>query len=74
MTTFVARRWAVGSLAAFAALAMAPGVQAQAVKTVGVTAIVDHPALDAVRKGVQDELKSLGWEEGKNLKLSYQSA
>ncbi|MBH1966034.1 MAG: ABC transporter substrate-binding protein [Comamonadaceae bacterium] len=74
MTTFVARRWAVGTLAALAALAMAPGVQAQAVKTVGVTAIVDHPALDAVRKGVQDELKSLGWEEGKNLKLSYQSA
>ena len=43
-------------------------------KTVGITAYVDHPALDAVRKGVEDELKALGWEDGKNLKLQYQSA
>ncbi|WP_051236028.1 ABC transporter substrate-binding protein [Ottowia thiooxydans] len=74
MTNFFARRFAVGTIAAVAALLLAPGVQAQAMKTVGVTAIVDHPALDAARKGVQDELKALGWEEGKNLKLSYQSA
>ena len=43
-------------------------------KTVGITAYVDHPALDAVRKGVEDELKALGWEDGKNLKVQYQSA
>ena len=39
-----------------------------------VTAIVDHPALDAVRKGVEDELKAQGWQAGKNLKYQYQSA
>ncbi|MBY4596339.1 ABC transporter substrate-binding protein [Ottowia caeni] len=74
MTHFAVRRLVLGSVAAIAALTAASGVHAQNVKTVGVTAIVDHPALDSVRKGVQDELKALGWEEGKNLQLSYQSA
>ncbi len=74
MTHFAVRRLVLASVAAIAALTAASGVHAQGVKTVGVTAIVDHPALDSVRKGVQDELKALGWEEGKNLQLSYQSA
>ena len=41
---------------------------------VAVTAIVDHPALDAARKGVSDELADAGYVVGKNLKLEYQSA
>lgn len=41
---------------------------------VAVTAIVDHPALDAARKGVSDELAEAGYVVGKNLKLEYQSA
>lgn len=41
---------------------------------VAVTAIVDHPALDAARKGVTDELADAGYVVGKNLKLEYQSA
>lgn len=44
------------------------------VKTVEVTAIVEHAALDAVRDGVKDQLKADGFEEGKNLKFAYQSA
>ncbi len=44
------------------------------VKSVAVTAIVEHPALDAVRDGVKDALKAAGYEEGKNLKWQYQSA
>jgi putative ABC transport system substrate-binding protein len=43
-------------------------------KTVAVTAIVEHPALDAVRDGVKEELKASGYEAGKNLKFEYQSA
>lgn len=43
-------------------------------KSVAVTAIVEHPALDAVRDGVQDALKQAGYEPGKNLKWQYQSA
>ena len=43
-------------------------------KSVAVTAIVEHPALDAVRDGVQAALKDAGYEAGKNLKWQYQSA
>lgn len=43
-------------------------------KTVAITAIVDHPALDAVRQGVTEELAAQGYEQGKNLTINYQSA
>jgi putative ABC transport system substrate-binding protein len=41
---------------------------------VAVTAIVEHPALDACRDGIRDELKANGYEDGKNFKFSYESA
>ncbi|MFD1244507.1 ABC transporter substrate-binding protein [Paralysiella testudinis] len=44
------------------------------VKTVAITAIVEHPALDAVRKGVIEELAAQGYKEGENLKIDFQSA
>ncbi len=43
-------------------------------KTVAITAIVEHPALDAVRKGVIEELAAQGYKEGENLKIDFQSA
>ena len=43
-------------------------------RTVAVTAIVEHPALDAVRDGIKDELKARGFESGKNFKFAYYSA
>ncbi|GAB3630362.1 ABC transporter substrate-binding protein [Pandoraea terrae] len=43
-------------------------------KSVSVLAIVEHPALDAIRDGARDELKAEGFEAGKNLKWEYQSA
>ncbi|CAM3498345.1 ABC transporter substrate-binding protein [Bordetella sputigena] len=43
-------------------------------KSVAVMAIVEHPALDAVRDGVKDALKAKGYDAGKNLKWQYQSA
>ena len=68
-------RLLMGGMAVAAAALLAPMAQAQtATKSVAVTAIVDHPALDAVRKGVEDELKEQGWQAGKNLKYQYQSA
>ena len=42
--------------------------------TVAVTAIVEHPALDATRDGVRDELAAQGWKAGENLRFDYQSA
>lgn len=43
-------------------------------KSLAITAIVEHPALDAVRKGVLEELASEGYKEGQNLKVNFQSA
>ncbi len=43
-------------------------------KTLKITAIVEHPALDAVRKGIKDELAEQGYEAGKNLSWEFQSA
>jgi putative ABC transport system substrate-binding protein len=51
-----------------------PAQAAPASKHVAVTQIVEHPALDAVRKGVKDVLSEAGWTEGDNLKWDYQSA
>ncbi|WP_454692539.1 ABC transporter substrate-binding protein [Achromobacter aloeverae] len=43
-------------------------------KSVAVIAIVDHPALDAVRDGVREALKAAGYDPAKNLKWQFQSA
>ena len=61
-----------GAMAAAMALFVTPA-QAQQ-KSVAVTAIVEHPALDSIRDGVKDALKQAGFEAGKNLKWQYQSA
>jgi putative ABC transport system substrate-binding protein len=42
--------------------------------TVAVTAIVQHPALDAARDGIQEELAAEGFKDGDNIKFVYQSA
>ncbi|MEJ5020655.1 ABC transporter substrate-binding protein [Ochrobactrum vermis] len=60
-------------LALLAATAIATSAQAKDV-TVAVTAIVEHPALDAARDGVKDALAEAGYKEGENLKFVYQSA
>ena len=42
--------------------------------TVGVTAIVEHPALDAARDGVKDALAEAGFNHGVEIDFIYQSA
>jgi putative ABC transport system substrate-binding protein len=42
--------------------------------TVAVTAIVEHPALDAARDGVKDALAEAGFVDGDNIEFIYQSA
>jgi len=62
------------ALALSAACAL-PTVSALAAdKTVLVTSIVEHPALDAVRDGAKDELMAEGFEPGKGFKWEFQSA
>jgi putative tryptophan/tyrosine transport system substrate-binding protein len=41
---------------------------------IGINQIVEHPALDASRKGFIEALKSKGFEEGKNLEIDFQNA
>lgn len=60
-------------LALAAATAMAMPAMAETV-TVAVTAIVEHPALDAARDGVKEVLAENGYKEGENLKFLYESA
>ena len=52
----------------------APKDAAAKVYKVGLTQIVEHPSLDTVRKGILDGLKEAGFEDGKNLKVDFQSA
>ncbi|MDO5651822.1 MAG: ABC transporter substrate-binding protein [Moraxella sp.] len=49
-------------------------VAATDTKTVAITAIVEHPALDAARKGVVEALAEEGFTEGQNLTVNFQSA
>ena len=60
-------------LAAAATLALTMPAKAEDV-TVAVTAIVEHPALDAARDGVKEALEAAGYKEGENLKFIYESA
>src|SRR5215218_6415262 len=67
----IARRTALAALAA-AGLA-GPALAAETV-TVAVTAIVEHPALDAARDGIKEALAAAGYVDGQNLKFVYESA
>ncbi len=60
-------------LALLAALSLSTSALA-AEATVAVTAIVEHPALDAVRDGVKEVLEENGYKDGDNLTFSYESA
>lgn len=43
-------------------------------KSVSITSIVEHPALDAVREGVLETLKTEGFIEGETIEVTYQNA
>jgi putative tryptophan/tyrosine transport system substrate-binding protein len=47
---------------------------AKSTKTVAVTQIVEHPALNAVRDGLKEELAAQGFEPDKNLKWQWINA
>ena len=61
---------ATALLAAFSIFSSAAAQQ----KSVALTAITDHPSLEAVRDGVQEALAEAGYIEGQNLRWQYQSA
>jgi putative ABC transport system substrate-binding protein len=71
MSMPVARRVAIAVLAA---AAMAGPAGAQDKPVVAVTAIVEHPALDAARDGIKEALAEAGYVDGQNLTFTYESA
>ncbi|HUH59692.1 MAG TPA: ABC transporter substrate-binding protein [Candidimonas sp.] len=52
--------------------AMAPAIVAA--QSVAVTSIVEHPALDAIKDGVQEALTAAGYTSAKGLKWQFQTA
>lgn len=46
----------------------------QEVISIGISQLIEHPALDSAREGFIDALKSEGYEDGKNIKLDIQFA
>jgi putative ABC transport system substrate-binding protein len=47
---------------------------AEKVFRIGISQIVEHPALDATRKGFVDDLKENGYVEGKKVTIEYKNA
>lgn len=65
----------IRALAAAAAIGLASSLAAaEDVKTVALTYIVDHPAINAARDGIVDALGDAGYLNGKTMKLIVQSA
>ncbi len=52
----------------------APNAHAKKMITIGITQIVEHPALDATRQGFIDALRDHGYIEGKNITYDIQIA
>lgn len=50
------------------------GVAQAETVTLGISQIVEHPALDASRQGALDELAERGYVEGDNLEVDFQNA
>ena len=67
----VARR---AALALLAATALAGPGMAQDRPLVAVTAIVEHPALDAARDGIKEALAAEGFVDGQTITFVYESA
>src|SRR5689334_10964944 len=51
-----------------------PTTHVNAYKTIGISQIVEHPALDAVRWGLLESLKKEGFVPGENLLVYYENA
>ena len=67
-------RMAAATAVATSGLLAAPLVFADELPAVNVVTIVDHQALDAFRDGAAEALKEAGYESGKTLDWTFQSA
>lgn len=53
---------------------VACGKKEEAKKKIGISQIVEHPALDSAKEGFLAGLKEKGFEDGKNIEVDFQSA
>lgn len=60
------------TLALFISLIYSPALYAH--KTIGMTQIVDHPSLNAIREGIVEGLAKEGFVEGKDLTIIFENA
>lgn len=72
--TITNRRAALGGIALAAPMLLVGRTARGAEAKVAVTAIVEHPALDACRDGIREELLAQGWVLGSTLRFDFQSA
>lgn len=73
----IRRRFLIGSvLLAASSLVSIPfgGAMAQERPLVAISQIVEHPALDAARKGLIDGLEAAGYRAGDTVRVAYQTA
>lgn len=66
--------FAIGLAAALLLIASPVALTAEPPRTVALTQIVEHPSLDAARRGILDELAAAGFVAEQNLKIDYQNA
>jgi putative ABC transport system substrate-binding protein len=64
----------LAAAAMFALAATMPDARSAERTLVAVTAIAEHPALDACRDGIRDALNAAGYVDGKTIKLVFESA
>lgn len=60
------------TLTLFTSLIYSPDLYAN--KTIGITQIVDHPSLNAIREGILEGLAKEGYVEGKDLTVIFENA
>jgi len=67
-------RTLMGWIATLMLVLPSSGFAAEPIPTVALTQIVEHPSLDAARRGILDELAAAGFTPGHNLTVDYQNA
>lgn len=61
-------------IALFSCLLFPSAGSADTKKTIGITQIVEHPSLNAIREGIIEQLKKEGFIKDKNLTIFFESA
>jgi putative ABC transport system substrate-binding protein len=67
-------RWAVAASVLMLLLLVLSSARGEKPIVIGISQIVEHPALDATRRGFIDDLREHGFAEGEKLRYEYRNA